>query len=57
MSMLSDKDHLSRVAVSVENLPELCEGLVNKVRMGILTGIEAVKVLETWWTKLEAQCR
>jgi len=53
MSMLSDKEHLSRIAVSVENLPELCEGLVNKVRMGILTGIEAIEILNVWWTELE----
>jgi len=53
MSIMSDNNHLSRIAVSAENLPELCEGLVIKVRMGILTGIEAIEILNVWWTELE----
>lgn len=52
MAMLSNYEHLRRIKPSAEDIPDLCNSLVVKVKMGIISGREALDILKVWRNKL-----
>ena len=52
MAVLSNYEHLRRIKPSAEALPDLCNSLVVKVKMGVISGREALDILKVWQNKL-----
>lgn len=52
MAMLSNYEHLRGIKPSAEALPDLCNSLVVKVKMGIISGRDALDILKVWISNL-----
>ena len=52
MSRLLDKEHWLSVTVTTENIVDVCDALIVKVKLGLLTSAEVVEILKQFWNDL-----